>query len=168
MALCRVFHRLAGSAPRRRDGRAIDASFFGVYASPAPLGDSQVYLLFNSVDSGTDQLTLGAGRASQAAGFTYRLEGAHQTGRRTDSDMAAVFAAARAGRVLGRMQVEMWNDYLSGDDDLDDDEIKVFDTLFATNHKFYGYVDFFLNIPEDTAGRGLQDPGDEGEDNAAP
>jgi len=31
------------------------------------------------------------------------------------------------------------------------------ETLFATNHKFYGYADLFLNFPRDTAGRGLRD-----------
>ncbi len=31
------------------------------------------------------------------------------------------------------------------------------ETLFATNHKFYGFADLFLNIPRDTAGRGLRD-----------
>ena len=35
--------------------------------------------------------------------------------------------------------------------------MKVFDTLFTTNHKFYGLADLFLNIPLQTDGRGLQD-----------
>ena len=48
-------------------------------------------------------------------------------------------------------------DYLSGDDDADDGKLKVFDTLFATNHKFYGFADLFLNVPAHTAGQGLQD-----------
>ena len=71
--------------------------------------------------------------------------------------MVAFFGAARVGRKVGETQVTLWYDYLSGDDDLGDDETKVFDTLFATNHKFYGYADFFLNIPAHTAGRGLRD-----------
>ena len=49
------------------------------------------------------------------------------------------------------------DDLLSGDDDPADGETKVFDTLFATNHKFYGYADYFLNIPVHTATQGLQD-----------
>jgi hypothetical protein len=48
-------------------------------------------------------------------------------------------------------------DYLSGDDDQSDDTYKVFDTLYATNHKFYGYMDYFLNIPTHTLGLGLSD-----------
>ena len=38
-------------------------------------------------------------------------------------------------------------DYLSGDDDPADDKSKAFNTLYATNHKFYGMMDFFLVNP---------------------
>jgi hypothetical protein len=48
-------------------------------------------------------------------------------------------------------------EFLSGDDDLEDDKYKVFSTLYATNHKFYGYMDYFLAIPLNTFGRGLVD-----------
>lgn len=51
----------------------------------------------------------------------------------------------------------LWYDHLSGDDDPSDGTVRVFDTLFATNHKFYGLADYFLNIPVQTVGRGLQD-----------
>ena len=50
-------------------------------------------------------------------------------------------------------------DLLSGDDNLQDDKYKVFNTLYGTNHKFYGEMDFFLNIPVDTEERGLRDIG---------
>lgn len=33
-----------------------------------------------------------------------------------------------------------------------------FSTLYATNHKFYGYMDYFTNLPIDTKQRGLIDP----------
>ena len=57
----------------------------------------------------------------------------------------------------GENTLTIWYDYLSGDEDPSDTKVKVFDTLFATNHKYYGYADLFLNIPAHTAGRGLQD-----------
>ncbi|MFQ6047460.1 MAG: hypothetical protein ACE5PT_14070, partial [Gemmatimonadales bacterium] len=38
-----------------------------------------------------------------------------------------------------------------------DNKVKSFSTLYATNHKFYGFADFFLNIPVHTGGGGLQD-----------
>jgi hypothetical protein len=48
-------------------------------------------------------------------------------------------------------------DYLSGDEDPEDDKTKAFNTLYATNHKFYGYMDYFLFIPEQLDQAGLVD-----------
>ena len=45
-------------------------------------------------------------------------------------------------------------DYLSGDDDFGDETEKWFDTLYATNHKYYGFMDYF---PAQTGGRGFTD-----------
>ena len=50
-------------------------------------------------------------------------------------------------------------DYLSGSSDkTSSSRSKSFSTLYATNHKFYGYMDYFLNIPVDAKQRGLIDP----------
>jgi len=54
------------------------------------------------------------------------------------------------------MVVAGW-EVLSGDDSLTAGEYQVFDTLYATNHIYYGYMDYFTNIPVDTQGRGLRD-----------
>jgi hypothetical protein len=59
--------------------------------------------------------------------------------------------------VSGKPGVSAGVDYLSGDDAPSDCKFKVFDTLYATNHKFYGFMDYFLNIPRDTSSRGLVD-----------
>ena len=50
-------------------------------------------------------------------------------------------------------------DYLSGNSDkTSSSHSQTFSTLYATNHKFYGYMDYFINIPADTKQRGLIDP----------
>lgn len=50
-------------------------------------------------------------------------------------------------------------DYLSGNgDETKSNHSNSFSTLYATNHKFYGYMDYFTNIPADTKQRGLIDP----------
>ncbi len=48
-------------------------------------------------------------------------------------------------------------DFLSGDDATDSADVidNTFNTLYATNHKFYGWMDYFLNIPADTKNGGL-------------
>ncbi len=48
-------------------------------------------------------------------------------------------------------------DYLSGDGNKADTKKKAFDTLWATNHKFYGHMDYFLAPPAHTAQLGLND-----------
>ena len=53
--------------------------------------------------------------------------------------------------------MSLWYDHLSGDAAPEDGTVRTFETLFATNHKFYGFADLFLNIPRDTGGRGLRD-----------
>lgn len=54
---------------------------------------------------------------------------------------------------------ELFGQFLSGDADPTDSEVHTFDTLFATNHKFYGEADLFANMAADTANRGLIDAG---------
>ena len=90
---------------------------------------------------------------------TFRAEGSYQFGSMGDMDINAFMFGARIGASFagGAGQVILWYDYLSGDSDPTDNTVRVFNTLFATNHKFYGFADIFLNIPVHTGGLGLQD-----------
>lgn len=83
----------------------------------------------------------------------YDAAGAYQFG----PDRGAWFASAKAGFAIGHGSVAAQLDYLSGDDDPDDDRTKAFNTLYATNHKYYGYMDYFLFIPEQLDQAGLVD-----------
>lgn len=93
--------------------------------------------------------------------FRYRVEGYVQVGSLDDKDILAFFAGGEFGVAMKSGGVG-WSvvggaDFLSGDDDPADNDIKAFNTLFATNHKFYGFMDFFLNVPLHTGGLGLLD-----------
>jgi hypothetical protein len=146
-----------------------NAGLYGVYGVFDMAGVAEGYMLYNSQDIRspgppavserfTDQITVGGRWASGAAGFTWRVEGAHQTGTRAGRDVSAYLIAGRLGRSLTDwLALDLWYDFLSGDADPTAGTIRVFDTLFATNHKFYGFMDHFTNIPLHTAGRGLQD-----------
>ena len=46
---------------------------------------------------------------------------------------------------------------MSGDDGSPDKKFNVFNTLYATNHKYYGFMDYFIDIPKNTYGLGLMD-----------
>lgn len=143
------------------DGNSAD--LFGGYGTfdAGDAVDLDAYLLHNRVSGLTEtgQTTLGSRLHGSSSGFFYRAEASLQTGERSDQDVSAFMLGGRFGKAVngGKTRITAWYDYLSGDGDLTDDEAKVFDTLFATNHKFYGFADLFLNIPVHTGGLGLQD-----------
>ena len=157
------------------DAGTADGALAGLHGRIAAAGLLEGYVWYVGEDGEGDRLedvadtyTVGARWESAAAGIRWRLEGAYQLGesRRAAGggldpeprDVSAYLVAGRVGAQVSRaLRVEAWYDRLSGDDDPGDGEIRVFDTLFATNHKFYGHMDLFLNIPVQTGGRGLQD-----------
>ena len=144
---------------------SFDAGLFGGYAVIDLPGEDalDLYGLFQHVDgigtAHTGQNSLGARFHGNRSGFAYRGEVTSQFGERMGADVSAYMFGARIGRQVneGRGSLTLWYDRLSGDDDPTDGEIRVFDTMFATNHKFYGFADLFLNIPVHTGGLGLED-----------
>lgn len=92
------------------------------------------------------------------SGFNYMLEGYYQAGDIAGAAVGAWMAAGTAGYTLDvttKPSLTLWGEYLSGDGTA----AGTFDTLYATNHKFYGEMDLFLNIPKHTKNLGLIDVG---------
>ncbi len=84
----------------------------------------------------------------------------YQLGKNTDGiDLSAFLFSISNTFKFNKSNFGFGLDYVSGTDGLDasNDKINSFHTLFATNHKFYGFMDYFLNIPADTKGGGLLD-----------
>lgn len=111
------------------------------------------------------RLTLGTYRKGSFGMLDYETEAAFQLGTRINpnakkrQDVSAFMATGSVGYTFDihqKPRIAVGYDYLSGQTP-DDTDYKVFDTLFATNHKFYGFMDYFLNIPVHTGGVGLQD-----------
>lgn len=154
-----------------------DSGLYGLYATLAAAGSLEGYLFYHTRDAFaglpptsedlSERFTVGGRWAASAAGFDWRLEAAYQDGRIGEpavtgigsfEDISAYLVALRAGTRIGPdFGIQVWYDRLSGDDDPDDGTDRVFDTLFATNHKFYGHMDLFTDIPLHTRRRGLQD-----------
>ncbi len=139
-----------------------DSEFAGAYATVEleSAGSLDLYglLTTDSREDRAGEFTFGGLWKGAAGPVDMRLEGSLQTGERNGSDVSAFMVGARVGsQVHEDVNLALWYDHLSGDEDPDDDEIGVFNTLFATNHAFYGLADYFLNIPVHTGGLGLKD-----------
>ncbi|KMP11514.1 hypothetical protein UZ36_04265 [Candidatus Nitromaritima sp. SCGC AAA799-C22] len=110
--------------------------------------------------------TLGFRQAGTLYGIDYRGEFYYQTGQAeagpgtaatgavagaATSSREAYMFGVRVGKkfnnVMWKPKVTVWYDYLSGTDDSDlrDGDWGTFDTLFDTGHKFYGFMDNYLN-----------------------
>ena len=138
-----------------------DERFYGLYYTmrPAAAAALELYGLHNrGGTSELEQTTLGGRLAAAYGPLSYRVESAWQGGHRSASEVNAYLVAGTVKLNLGKhAQAALWYDRLSGDDDPLDGTVRVFDTLYGTNHKFYGLADVFTNIPAHTAGYGLQD-----------
>ncbi|UCH83776.1 MAG: alginate export family protein [Candidatus Latescibacterota bacterium] len=145
-------------------------NFFGFNANiyTSERYTNQVYLMWQRQNPSTDlnRWTIGFYSNGRLGNFYHFTEFAYQGGDitpdTTRNDVQAYFGTISLGwKDVGergyKPDARIGVDFLSGDDNLGDDKYRVFDTLYATNHKFYGFMDYFLNIPRDTFGRGLID-----------
>lgn len=132
---------VVGLDPQLNQGENDDGWLIGGFAS-RKFGDvnAEFTALFDR-DAVTDESYTANLRLHGRTGIVlYEMAGAYQFG----PDRSAWFASARAGVAIGSATVAAQVDYLSGDDEADDGETNAFRTLYATNHKFYGYMDYFL------------------------
>jgi hypothetical protein len=155
--------RFTGVQPERSDHLLA-----GGYLETDP---ADVFALFDREDAyrtytGVDRITVGTRIGRQFGQLTPSLEAAYQLGNQVlttadlSQDISAYMIGARLGldtklAVLPRLGAGV--DWLSGDDDPTDDTHRAFNTMYATNHKYYGFMDLFLDPAARTRDRGLID-----------
>ncbi len=93
--------------------------------------------------------------------LTQEIDFALQLGTQQDTvSINASLIGVRVGLALSKApfkpSIGFGFDKVSGDD-TSTTNYEAFNTLYATNHKFYGFMDYFLNIPVHAQGAGLQD-----------
>ncbi|MCF7821753.1 MAG: alginate export family protein [Mariprofundaceae bacterium] len=81
-----------------------------------------------------------------------RFDGAYQSGKQSTTTNFGAYmltgAVSTKLDIANGAEIALWVDYLSGDSNgAADGKIKTFTTPYATNHKFYGHMDKFLNNP---------------------
>jgi len=82
------------------------------------------------------------------------VEAAYQFGEIGVTDISAYLVSVSGNYKLDEMAVGAGADFLSGGIS---DDFNTFQATYGTNHKFYGYMDYFINIPANTLFSGLND-----------
>jgi hypothetical protein len=150
------------------DGDSLDLQVLGLYSNLniakgykiQPFFIAQIMFPLDALS----RYTTGIYISGSHDGFFHETEFAYQFGKisgvRVQQDIAALMGALNIGYKINakvKPTISAGVDYLSGDDGSDASKTKVFNTLYATNHKYYGFMDYFLNIPAHTLGLGLMD-----------
>ncbi len=131
-----------------------DKNVRGIYSSLNLLKGqtSQVFLIQDDKMN-----TVGTYLKGGMSGLKYELEFALQNGKTNDSlNVAAMMYGVNVGYKLSTLTLTLGLDYISGDDSTTT-EYESFNTMYSTNHKYYGYMDYFLNLPVNTNNLGLKD-----------
>ena len=121
------------------------------------------YQKFMPADS-LSRFTVGFHSSEVFGNFFGEVEGAYQfgdlkTGGKKTS-ISAFLAAVNVKYVIDaptKPAIGAGIDIISGDKDAADDKYGQFNTLYATNHKFYGFMDYFTDLPAHTGNKGLMD-----------
>ncbi|KPK09521.1 MAG: hypothetical protein AMS20_00335 [Gemmatimonas sp. SG8_28] len=130
-----------GLVPQGNQGIDDDGWLIGGFAATTIGGISVELTALVDRDAETEESYTANVRAHGSAGpLRYDAGGAYQFG----PNRSAYFASTRLGIALGQATVAVQGDLLSGDDDPAAGDAKAFHTLYGTNHKFYGYMDYFL------------------------
>ena len=152
-----LLNRPVGGDP---DSTVGDDSHLVAFRAGPRLGDALALdgLFIGNMDQGTNSFlgTFGVHAKGKVSAFAWEAEGYGQVGRIPGDTYGAYMFGIRAGGNLGG------GHYVGGGFDLvsgtnDDGSVRTFDTLFATNHKFYGHFDAYLAMPKN-APNGLINP----------
>lgn len=144
-------------------GDTNDFNLMGAYAVLKMVDNYKIQpFIIGELEAGTDlsRYTAGIYIIGNIGNLSHEVEGAYQLGSINENvDIAAYMFALNLNYTFNspiKPSIGAGIDYLSGDDGTDD-KYNIFNTLYATNHKYYGFMDYFINIPNNTYGLGLTD-----------
>ncbi len=101
--------------------------------------------------------TIGTNYNGSFGDFSTLLEAAYQLGNKDAMDIGAYLISLQGNYKIGSFSFGAGADILSGTDAEDKETFSTFSPTYGTNHKFYGYMDYFINIPSNTNLLGLHD-----------
>ncbi len=86
----------------------------------------------------------------------YYQYGTHTSGKSQKGYLVSVIPSFKINK---RLSASAGVNYFSGNSDLDSDDgvNRSFNKLFGDGHRYYGYMDYFLNVEDNTKGYGMQE-----------
>lgn len=130
--------------------RGDDVHLLGLKAGPRMESHAADVLVILRADlaTGTPDATFGAHSKGKAGTFAYEAEAYGQIGEDAAGDSRFDgLVGLRGGAATDNVTAGAGADVVSA----------TFDTLYATNHKFYGHLDMYLALPVHTQAQGLID-----------
>lgn len=103
------------------------------------------------------RFTAGVNHKGEYGSFSSVFEGAYQFGSRGALGVNAYLVSLQAFYNLSALKFGLGTDILSGNNPSSTKTNNAFDVPYGTNHKFYGYMDYFINVPGNTKNLGLND-----------
>jgi hypothetical protein len=104
----------------------------------------------------TDRFTLGLNHFGSFNNLSTIIEAAYQGGKAINVDIAAYLLSVQGNYKMNELKIGAGVDILSGTEP-GSAKNNSFAVPFGTNHKFYGFMDYFINIPVHTYNFGLHD-----------
>ena len=101
--------------------------------------------------------TLGLNYNGIFGNFSTIFEAAYQIGSMSNLDVSAYLVSLQGNYKAGSFSFGAGADILSGTEPDETKKYNTFAVSYGTNHKFYGYMDYFINIPLNTNQLGLRD-----------
>ena len=127
----------------------VDVFFINQNINPGDVLDRNTFGVYSK-----GSYNLGAFKLSQ------EIDIVSQSGTNGGNNVSATLIGSRFKLAAKESSLKYWvgfgYDVVSGDDPTTADD-EAFNTLYATNHKYYGFMDYFLNVPANTKGAGLTD-----------
>jgi hypothetical protein len=106
----------------------------------------------------TEAFILGASYWGTFGKISVIGEAAYQFGHMAVRDISAYLVSAIAFYKAGNTKLGLGIDLLSGTKPEDaSTKMNSYQATYATNHKFYGFMDYFINVPGNTMDLGLND-----------
>jgi hypothetical protein len=85
------------------------------------------------------------------------VETAYQLGKKNGKDLSAYMVSIYGAYNFNQLNLGLGADIYSGTKPTELKKDKSFETNYSSGHKSFGYMDYFVNIPANTKGLGLND-----------